>query len=707
LFDVLVKPPYRLEVFVRPVVISAFLCWSALALAGSTESPIVLRDGGAPGSATVSPTGARAAAESSKPASDSAKAAESDDEDADDDDDSEDAIESASDELSAAKAAEAKALSDEEQLRNQRIVAPSALGPGNPLLGEMNDLPDSLPQVEADAREASQIARELEQFETFDAREAASHYDIPVELNEQVSQYIRMFQGPLRSHFELWLSRSGRYIPSMRESLAREGVPEDTVFLSLIESGFNTLAYSVARAAGQWQFIASTGRRFGLRADFWVDERRDPEKATAAAAAYLKELRGQLGSWYLAWAGYNAGAGTIAKAIRRQHSADFWTLIRGRVLKRETKGYVPKLIAAALIAKHPHAFGFDDLKYQPMVPSETVEVAEPTTLAAIAEAAGTDLETLRDLNPALRRFCTPPPKDGKPYPVHVPIGTADRVEAALRTLPTSEHLVFRYHKVAPGEGLGAVSREFGVAPDAIARMNGLHRQALRPGRELVIPLSGSGAAGQTSDPKVAAVADEREVYKVRRGRRHRLRRVATFWRASDDCQDPVAKGSLAEGLVLEAEPEITPVTRKKRQPTLDLAAGEAVPPADASRYVVADGDTLWTIAQARGLSMDSLCAWNHIAHPKHAKIYPGQKLWVSGEVHGPASGPAIASPPATATWIAGNAATTYKLRDGDNLWEVAKRMRVKVADLMRWNQLDEDSVLQPGQVLRLGESAAQ
>ncbi len=237
-------------------------------------------------------------------------------------------------------------------------------------------------------------------------------------------------------------------------------------------------------------------------------------------------------------------------------------------------------------------------------------------------------------------------------------------------------------------------------------MNGLHRQALRPGRELVIPLSGSTAVGQISDPKVAAVADEREVYKVRRGRRHRLRRVATFWRASDDCQDPFAKGSLAEGLVLDAEPEITPTARKKLAPRLELESTAVAPPTGASRYVVADGDTLWTIAQARGLPIDSLCAWNHIPRPKHAKIYPGQKLWVAGEAHAPTASTAISAAPATATWIAGNAAT-YKLRNGDNLWEVAKRMRVKVADLMRWNQLDEDSVLQPGQVLRLGEASAQ
>ena len=684
----MVTASYRLAVLLRLVSISAFVCWSGLALAGPTASP--------PSTAAPGASGAKDDHKVAEPA----KAAEADDEDSDDEDDSEDAVESASDELSAAKAAEAKALADEARLRTERIVAPTALGPGNPLLGELNDLPDALPQVEADAREATQIVRELEQFETFDAKVAASHYDIPVELNEQVSEYIRMFQGPLRSHFELWLSRSGRYIPSMREILARDGVPEDTVFLSLIESGYNTLAYSVARAAGQWQFIASTGRRFGLRSDFWVDERRDPEKATAAAAAYLKELRGQLGSWYLAWAGDNAGGGTIAKAIRRQHSADFWTLIRGRVLKRETKGYVPKLIAAALIAKHPHAFGFDDVRYQAMVPSETVEVAEPTQLSVIAEAAGTDLETLRDLNPALRRFCTPPARDGKPYAVHVPVGTSDRVEAALKARPAGEQLVFRYHKVTAGEGLGAVSKKFGVAPEVIARMNGLHRQALRAGRELVIPLSGAAAAGQSSDPKVVTAADEREVYKVRSWRRHRrLHRVATYWRASDDCQDPFAKGNLAEGLVLEAEPEIAlAANKKKHAPALELAVG---PPSDASRYVVADGDSLWSIALARGLSVESLCSWNHIAHPKHARIFPGQTLWVKGDAHGIA--PAADTRPA-ATWIAGSAAT-YKLRDGDNLWEVAKRLGVKVADLMRWNQLDEDSVLQPGQVLRVGEVA--
>lgn len=631
-----------------------------------------------------------------------------------DEPDEDDEEEAASDELESAKAVEARALSDDERLRRERILAPQALGPGNPLRSELDDLPDSLPQVEQDAREARQIARELEQFETFDASSAASRYDIPVELNEEVSQYIRLFQGPLRSHFALWLSRSARYVPRMREILQSAGVPEDTVFLSLIESGFSTLAYSVARAAGQWQFISSTGRRFGLRSDFWVDERRDPDRATAAAAAYLKELHGQLGSWYLAWAGYNAGAGTISKAIRREHSTDFWQLMRGRVLRKETKGYVPKLIAAALIAKHPHAFGFDDIEYQEPLRGEMVEVPDATELSFLAAAAGTDVETLRSLNPGLRRFCTPPPIDGHPYPVRVPEGSADRVLAALKNRPASERLTFRYAKVRAGEGLGALARAYGVPPEVIARMNGLHQQPLKPGRELVIPVV---AADQSTDARALRVTDEREIYggRRRRGRSHRLRRGTGGWRASDDCQDPFAKGQLAEELDLEPEPAAPPPAARRAAPMGGAGASpveisEGRRPIDAQRYLVAEGDTLWTIAQSHGVSLQQLCAWNSLSAPAKVRIFPGQKLWVrsGASAAAPSVGlPASAAPlpPAVAASASVRADShgSYTLRDGDNLWQVAKRLHVKVSDLLRWNELETDSVLQPGQVLKVGE----
>ena len=616
-------------------------------------------------------------------------------------------------ELKAAAEAEEKALKDDDALLKGRARLLAAPGSGSPLGYRLRDLPDLLPQADEDAREAQQIARELEQFETFDPGSASARYDIPVELNDQVSQYIRVFQVPLRQHFVVWLSRVSRYGPWMRDALVREGVPADTVFLALIESGFNTLAYSRAAAAGQWQFIASTGRRFGLRSDFWVDERRDPEKSTVAAARYLKELRGQLGSWYLAWAGYNAGGGKVASAIRRQHTTDFWELIHGRELRKETKGYVPKLIAAALIAKHPRAFGFDDVAWQQPVDHEDLAVETPTELTFIAEAAGTSVATLHDLNPALRRLCTPPPRDGSPYVIHVPVGTADRVTRALNQRPKSERLAFRYHKVKPGEGLGAVAHETGVDPEVIARMNGIHAgQALRPGRELVIPVRGEGDPGE----RIATVGDERDVFRPHSGRRHG-RRVNMGWRASDDCQDPFNGGTGTGGLVLAPEPvESRSAAHAPHSVAAQVKASASDEmqerPSDASVYVVAEGDSLWSISQHTGQTLAQLCDWNGFSHQRRVKLMPGQKLWVRGGASGAATGEAAAAPKAATVsqQVAESApavATTYKLRDGDNLWAVAQRFHVKMADLARWNALDPDDVLHPGQELKVSASQAQ
>jgi membrane-bound lytic murein transglycosylase D len=621
-------------------------------------------------------------------------------------------------ELKAAQEAEEKALKDDEALRGSRARLLVEPGAGSPLGYRLRDLPDLSPQADQDAREAQQIARELEQFETFDLGSASQRYDIPVELNDQVSQYIRVFQVPLRQHFVVWLSRVSRYGPWMRDALVREGVPADTVFLALIESGFNPLAYSRAAAAGQWQFISSTGRRFGLRTDFWVDERRDPEKSTLAAAQYLKELRSQLGSWYLAWAGYNAGAGRVASAIRHHHTTDFWELSHGRDLRRETKGYVPKLIAAALIAKHPRAFGFDDVAWQQPVDHEKLAVGEPTELSFIAAAAGTDVATLHDLNPALRRFCTPPTADGTPYVINVPVGTADRASRALAERPKAERLAFRYHKVRQGEGLGAVAHATGVDAEVIARMNGIHAgQALRPGRELVIPVSGEG----DPDERLASVGDERDVFRPHRGRRHG-RRVSTGWRVSDDCQEPFASSSRSTGLVLAPEPtEPAPAARPARTPTVAATVASTVAPevvsrpSDASVYVVAEGDSLWSISQRTGQTLEQLCAWNGFAHRKRVKLMPGQKIWVRGNAGGAVASstepevvapqtPATQSSAASASEPSSSAPTTYKLREGDNLWAVAQRFHLKVSDLARWNAIDPDDVIHPGQELRLTAS---
>ena len=246
--------------------------------------------------------------------------------------------------------------------------------------------------------------------EAFDISRVTGSYDIPVEMQPLVAQYIRFFQGPGRKWFRVWMSRSSRYIPMMAPLLEASGLPRDTVYLAMIESGFSPEAFSWARAAGPWQFISSTGKRFGLRQDFWVDERRDPLKATRAAGRYLRELHDSLGTWYLAWAGYNAGGEKLRRLVERRGTDDFWELSEGRGLAKETKHYVPKLIACALVAKHPKAFGFSDeeFSFQEPLAFEEVPVVEPTDLEVLARAAAVPVEDIRALNPELRRWCSPP-----------------------------------------------------------------------------------------------------------------------------------------------------------------------------------------------------------------------------------------------------------------------------------------------------------
>src|SRR5450631_2696483 len=188
--------------------------------------------------------------------------------------------------------------------------------------------------------------------------------DIPLALNSKVEYFLYYFQTSGKQSFSRWLSRSSRYLPMMKDILKREGMPEDLVYVAMIESGFQMHARSWASAVGPWQFVSDTGRRYSLRIDQWVDERKDPVKATTAAALYLKELYGIFnGNWYLAAAGYNAGENKILRAISMYNTSDFWEISRGSYLKRETKEYVPKLLAAAIIAKDPARYGFSDIAY--------------------------------------------------------------------------------------------------------------------------------------------------------------------------------------------------------------------------------------------------------------------------------------------------------------------------------------------------------
>ncbi|MDP1758274.1 MAG: transglycosylase SLT domain-containing protein [Thermodesulfovibrionales bacterium] len=295
-----------------------------------------------------------------------------------------------------------------------------------------------------------------------------------------------LFAERIRERFAMWLSRSGKYVELMKEILKNKNVPEDIVFLSLIESGFNPYAYSVARAAGPWQFISATAKRYGLVIDWWRDERRDPVKSTTAAANYLSDLYGMFGSWNLAMAAYNAGEGRIMKALKRSKSDDYWPLLNTRHIKSETKNYVPHFIAASNIASNPEEFGFMNIVYHQPLNYDEVKVNGPIDLEVAAKCADTTVELIKELNPELRRWCTPP---GIPvYILRIPSGTKEIFEKNLAGIPEDERFSVTAYTVKKGDTIAKIAKKSGLSVKAVLALNSMERvKPLQPGTEITLP----------------------------------------------------------------------------------------------------------------------------------------------------------------------------------------------------------------------------
>jgi membrane-bound lytic murein transglycosylase D len=306
---------------------------------------------------------------------------------------------------------------------------------------------------------------------------------------EAVKRNITLFTEKIREKFSLWLSRSGRYLDLMKEILKEKDVPEEIVFLPLIESGFNPYAYSPARAVGYWQFIASTAKKYGLKINWWRDERRDPVKSTEAAADYLKELYGTFGSWNLAMAAYNAGEGNILKALNKTKTDDYWSLMDTKYLKRETKDYVPKFIAASLIANSPEDFGFEDLEYHPPLNYDRVTISSPVDLEIIADCAETTEGVIKELNPELRRWCTPP--DVSEYALRIPEGKKDIFLKNLSQVPEEKLFTVDIYKVKRGDTFKRISKKTGIPVQIILDLNSLEKiMPLKEGMKICLPPKG-------------------------------------------------------------------------------------------------------------------------------------------------------------------------------------------------------------------------
>ena len=284
--------------------------------------------------------------------------------------------------------------------------------------------------------------------------------------------------------------RSGRYVDVMSGIIMEEGLPRELVYLPIIESAFKTDAYSHKQASGPWQIIPATAKKLGLTVNWWIDERRDPIKSTKAAAKYLKYLFQKFDSWNLTLAAYNAGEGRIKDAVRKVGSEDFWDLRKSRFIARETKNYVPSYIAATAIAMAPEAFGIENIAYHDPLEYDEVVIDSPMSLDVIAKLTGVTDRIIKDLNPELRRWCTPP--DVSEYTLRIPAGTTGMFTAGLEQTRVAELMNLKFYEVKSGDTVAKIAKRIGAPVQKIIHMNGLGRKAMIfAGKSIVVPHDGN------------------------------------------------------------------------------------------------------------------------------------------------------------------------------------------------------------------------
>lgn len=329
------------------------------------------------------------------------------------------------------------------------------------------------------------------------ADEENAAYNVPIILDPSVQGHIRFFNVAIRNRFEQWLIRLSHYRPLVDSIFSEFNLPSDLIYLSLVESGFNPHAYSRARATGPWQFMKGTAKLYGLRVDSYVDERRDPIKSTVAAARYLRDLYDLFGTWPLAMAAYNAGEGKVMRALHTAQAESFSDIAKTRLIRRETREYVPRFMAATIIAKNPDRYGFPQNDVSPHQFEEVI-VRRPIHFKAIANVTGIPYQELKILNPELRRDATPP--DDPEYRLKIPVGTREKVEQLLDRAPTykfpplsikvrqqkSEPDSGRWYRVRVGDSLEKIAKRFNISVKTLKSTNNLTSATIKAGSRLVI-----------------------------------------------------------------------------------------------------------------------------------------------------------------------------------------------------------------------------
>lgn len=492
---------------------------------------------------------------------------------------------------------------------------------------------------------------------------------IPVEMNPLVERWIQYFQTKGRPHMERYLARSGRYMTLMKRILRQNGLPEDLIYIALIESGFSSRATSHAAAVGYWQFIRGTGKRYGLEINAFLDERRDPVLATQAAAEYFKGLYSVFGSWYLSMASYNVGENRIKREVMANYTKDFWELTRKRRLPKETINYVPKFVAARLIAKSPEKYGFSDIDYEPPIEFELIKVDRPVNLRQMAEKMGMEYSDFKTLNPKFKGEIAPTRSDV--LELRVPMG---QKEVAMNAVQQSfvDKVVYvadagetQVYRVRSGDSLHTIARRFRTTVAALRDSNDLKAgRPLRVGQRLMVP--DRGERGSAAKATLAAAAKSRK-------------------EKSDDTRDLV---------------------QAKKNPEVVNSRGVF--------YIVQKGDTLSSIAEEYDSSVGELRRMNKLSKSSRLKI--GMKLRVPKDDDGLPTDPSgEKSDDDSRSDQAGSghntdnskgqraqrrhlaaASRVHVVRSGESLAHIARRYNVTVQDIKEKNQFKAGSLLLAG-----------
>lgn len=549
-----------------------------------------------------------------------------------------------------------------------------------------------------------------------------SAYDFPITVNRQVQYYLDLFQGKQRNYFTGWLARSARYRPFIEAELAKAGLPRDLVFLAMIESGFNPSAYSCADAAGLWQFIEGTGRRYGLQVNTWVDERRQPEKATRAAIKYLGKLHREFDDWYLAVAAYNAGERRIENAITDHGTRDFWEIAATDSIFQETKRYVPKLIAAIIIGRNPERYGFTDIEYFKPQQYELIDVPAGTDLGAVAAVANTSLKKIRALNNELIKNQTPP-KQGN-YTLRIPTGTRELIAGNLdkyqraRTAKLVATTRFLTHTVQRGETLSQICRDYNISTTTLLKANNLRSSRLQQGLRLRIPATATTLLALKKDeqPKALAGNDAANrratvLHQVRPG--ETLSRIASQYQVS--VREIMQWNTITEKSKVRAGQRITLHLDRPAPEAMTVLAKVAIAPVDgaeapAKAIVSAAGKRearqggvpvltatkKQSAATAPAVATATRQAGTTPASQRVAKKQPAAPALVvaAGKKQAAVAVAAVTIPKAKKA-----AQTWYVVKNGDTLWNIAKRFQISPQEIKKLNNLPNNNLARGDKLL--------